>query len=394
MKQKQKQIPFIRTKKAVSRINKVINGIKSGIPLLLEGETGTSKTATAKAAAEEIGQTTIIFSFSSQTTTDELIGRVSKNTDSWSGFSFNKGRYTEAFEKGYCLILDEINLAHENVLQCIEASLDSQTLSLDISGNHESQIIQMHPNFHLIATQNPLSNQFSQKRNYLSNKFTSRFQIINFGEIEQEEMIEIATGLSKNIKLMTPELINQIVQFHYEWQRNKFSFSSYSNADSNGTNSSYYVFTIREILRTFKSIESGLTPYESIIVNYGSRYKTESKIEIEKLLNKIGIIKEYKLFKQYPYTDEINKKHSIGSNMIKTNKGSQFYLSDVVKDVFTSSFHLLESCQSILLVGPDGCGKTSIGRWIGELFSSEISKGCNNKFFICNPEMTIADIIG
>ena len=79
--------------------------------------------------------------------------------------------------------------------------------------------------------------------------------------------------------------------------------------------------------------------------------------------------------------------------MIKTTK-SQFYLSDVLKDVFTSSFHLLENCQSILLVGPDGCGKTSFGRWIGELFSSEISKNCTTKFFICNPEMTIADIIG
>lgn len=391
---KQKQIPFIRTKKAISRIKKVINGINSGIPLLLEGETGTSKTATAKAAAEEIGQRPIIFSFSSQTTTDELIGRISKNTDSWSGFSFIKGKYTEAFENGHCLILDEINLAHENVLQCIEASLDSQTLSLNISGNQKNHVIEMHPNFHLIATQNPLSNRFSQKRNYLSHKFTSRFQIINFDEIEPDEMIEIATGLSNNIKLMTPTLIQQIVQFHYEWQRNKFSFSPYSNVDSNRSNSSYYVFTIREILRTFKSIESGLTPYESILVNYGSRYKSESKVEIKKLLEKIGISEEYKLFKQYPYTQEMSKKYSIGTNMIETAKGSKFYLSDILKNAFTSSFHLLESCQSILLVGPDGCGKTSIGRWIGELFSSEISKDNNNKFIICNPEMTIADIIG
>ena len=111
---------FIKTKGAMMRIKAVIDGIQSGIPLLLEGETGTSKTATARKAAEEINQKAIVLNFSSQTSVEDLLGRVSKNNDSWSGFSFIKGKYTEAFEQGYCIILDEINLAHETVLQCIE----------------------------------------------------------------------------------------------------------------------------------------------------------------------------------------------------------------------------------------------------------------------------------
>lgn len=184
----------------MQRVQTVIDGIKSGIPLLLEGETGTSKTSTAKQAAEEIKQKVIIFNFSSQTSVEDLLGRVSKNNDSWSGFSFIKGPYTRAFEEGYCLILDEINLAHETVLQCIEASLDSRKLSLDFAGNESDKTIMMHPDFHLIATQNPLTNRFSQKRNFLSHKFTSRFQKITFNEIDQNELIEIATQLSTNIE--------------------------------------------------------------------------------------------------------------------------------------------------------------------------------------------------
>ena len=207
---------FIQTKGALSRVEKVINGIKSGIPLLLEGETGTSKTATARQAAKIINQHAIVFNFSSQTTVEDLLGRMSKNNDSWSGFSFIKGPFTEAFEKGYCLILDEINLAHETVLQCIESSLDSKTLSLDYTGSEIDKTIKMHEDFHLIATQNPLTNRFSQKRNFLSHKFTSRFQLIKFDEITKEELTEIATGLSKGITAITPTFILSLINFHFE----------------------------------------------------------------------------------------------------------------------------------------------------------------------------------
>ncbi|KAK8870874.1 hypothetical protein M9Y10_008772 [Tritrichomonas musculus] len=89
---------FIETKGSLERIEKVSNAIRSGIPILNEGETGTSKTRTDIVASQ-----TIVLNFSSQTT---------KDTDSWGRFSFINGPYTKAF-------MDEINLAYENVLQCI-----------------------------------------------------------------------------------------------------------------------------------------------------------------------------------------------------------------------------------------------------------------------------------
>ena len=400
---------FIRTKGAISRIQKVVDGIKSGIPLLLEGETGTSKTATAKCAAKEINQNAILFNFSSQTTVEDLLGRISKSSDAWSGFSFKKGPFTEAFEKGYCIILDEINLAHETVLQCIESSLDSRTLSLDFSGSEVDKTIQMHPDFHIIATQNPLTSKFSQKRNFLSHKFTSRFQIIKFGEIGQDEFIEIATGLSNNIDSITPEFIKSLVQFHFEWPKNKHSCSFTSHTDTENSSPTNYVFTIREICRTIKSIEKGLTPFESILVNYGSRYNEESKKAMKKLLHSLNIHEEYQFFKSSYYIDYIlsNNQYKSETKIVTTPSNSRFYLTQILSHTFSTSFHLLDNYQPILLVGPNGCGKTSVGRWIGDLYTSfvtnknkdfdddqEINSKDDCKFFICNPEMTISDIIG
>ena len=48
---------------------------------------------------------------SSETTIEDLIGRLgSKGDNSWSSFKFVPGPFTEAFEKGYVLLLDEVSL--------------------------------------------------------------------------------------------------------------------------------------------------------------------------------------------------------------------------------------------------------------------------------------------
>ncbi|OHT01916.1 hypothetical protein TRFO_31156 [Tritrichomonas foetus] len=359
-----KDTSFILTKGAEERINIVSEGILSGIPILLEGETGTSKTITAIQAALQNNQKPIVFSFSSQTTVEDLLGRISLSNDSWCGFSFKKGPYTDAFENGHCIILDEINLAHEHVLQCIEASLDSGFLSIDTLGS-DAITVKMHQNFHIIATQNPLTSKFSQKRHNLSQKFLSRFHLINFGEISQEELTEIAYQLAADVykidKLVDiDEFIPKLIEFHFEW-KNKMKDQS-------------FVFTIREISGTILSITYGMTPFESIIIHYGSRYNETIQNEIKDILISKDINERYNIYNRINIPDKF--KHL-------------FYKTQVLAKVFSYSHHLMDLYKPILLIGPDGCGKTSASRWIGHIRSKKPSK-----IFICNPEMTIGDVIG
>ncbi|OHT12744.1 hypothetical protein TRFO_17377 [Tritrichomonas foetus] len=357
---------FIETKGSLERVNKVLDGIQSGIPVLLEGETGTSKTKTATIASIKNNQKPIILNFSSQTTIEDLLGRITRNENSWSGFSFKNGPYTDAYVNGHCLILDEINLAHETVLQCIEASLDSGSLSFEVSGS-ETKVLRMHKDFHIIATQNPLTGRFSQKRQYLSHKFRSRFQTILFPDIEKEELFEIAMGLAQGLKNHDPDLISKIIDFHFLWK------------EKESKTNQIHVFTIREINGTIKSMMEGLSPFESILIHYGSRYDKDKLEEMKKDLISLNIQK----------VDSSSEEEEFQSKLFLPDYDhSLFYSTKSIQRALLNSYHLLNTYHPVLFVGDDGCGKTSIARWLAQIYSNK------HKLFICNPEMSISDIIG
>ena len=75
---------------------------------------------------QDIKKKLVRFNLSSETTIEDLIGRLgSAGDDSWSSFKFIPGSFTEAFEKGYVLLLNEVNLGLKSVLQCMETALDT-----------------------------------------------------------------------------------------------------------------------------------------------------------------------------------------------------------------------------------------------------------------------------
>lgn len=125
---------FIFTDGARDRLTKLHNYITCGVPVLLEGPTGTSKTLSAEEVCSLLGITLVRFNLSSETKTSDLLGRYIGDPDSWAGISMNEGPFIKAFSEGYCLLLDEINLASQSVLQCIEEALDSGVISIEIPG--------------------------------------------------------------------------------------------------------------------------------------------------------------------------------------------------------------------------------------------------------------------
>jgi len=204
---------FILTGNAKERLSKLYNFIRLGVPVLLEGPTGTSKTLSVeiicsileeeeklKPIDERKKRTLKRFNLSQETKTQDLLGTYIGDQNSFAGIKSVDGPFIEAFRDGFPLLLDEINLASKEVLQCIEESLDSKILSIEISGK-PLQEIKAHPDFTLIATQNPNKGLFSGKRQDLGLKFLSRFQVIEFPELF-DELNEIAEGLGVRFKYL------------------------------------------------------------------------------------------------------------------------------------------------------------------------------------------------
>ena len=186
---------FVWTETTRSNLNKILQAEVS--PILLEGGTGIGKSATIQVASDITKNTLIRFNMSSRVTIDDLLAKVAIIKDintSSDTFEFQLSPFAVAFEEGHWLLLDEMNLAPDNVLQCIENALDSRTLILHnpCDSVKPVKIINMHPNFRLFATQNPSVGFFKGKREKLSQSLLDRFTIYYFDDLPIIELVEIA----------------------------------------------------------------------------------------------------------------------------------------------------------------------------------------------------------
>ncbi|GKT22325.1 hypothetical protein ADUPG1_012099, partial [Aduncisulcus paluster] len=221
---------FVRTENAVQRIKLVKESIRCGVHLLLEGPTGTSKSETVKQAALDDGLcinprietdsvyshgkkcSLLKFSCSSATTPADLLGNPKWVGELDRQFVFAYGLFLLAFSQGHWLLLDEMNLVSPAVLQCIEQAIDNGYLSVPILGRGEISFYQ-HPDFRLIATQNPSSGAYAEQRKESSSQFLSRFRVVNFPALSKKECMSIVQ--SGNLRIMTnPNQISVLAECH------------------------------------------------------------------------------------------------------------------------------------------------------------------------------------
>ena len=251
---------YILTEKAKERLDKLYTYIYYGIPVLLEGETGTSKTLSAEIICKNINElrklkqnkikkeeeSYIKFNLSAEVKINDLMQKFIGDKTSLSGLEIIDGPFLKAFKKGIPLILDEINLASEEVLQCIEEALDSGEINMEISGIGYFNC-KKGEGFCLIATQNPNKGNYINKRQHLSKSFLSHFQIIKFPPFEIEELKEIAEQLFKSFNNgeegdeKDNKFISDLINFHKTWTSNEQRKNEIT------------CFTIREIAATVKA---------------------------------------------------------------------------------------------------------------------------------------------
>lgn len=358
---------FISTPDSMERIKKILHYISIGVPVLLEGPSGTAKTFSAEIACLLLKTKKLIkFNLSSDTVPSDLIGKIVGDENSLAGISYKDGYFLKAFKEGHPLLLDEINLASPSVLQYIEESLDSKEISLEIPGMPLT-VEKMHPNFCLIATQNPNKGLFENKRQNLGSKFLSKFQIINFPEFSEKELERIAIGLGKTFGFKKDEnLLKDLVKFHKKW----------SNLEENKDD--ILCFTIREIAASVKAFSEGKNEFDTVMAIYGSRYEKEKK---EKLINLLRSFNSFKNLKE--------EKVVIPQNFPKC-----FENDSLLKAIKYIKFSL-DNNRHIIISGNEGSGKTQLALWFAEWYIKEKKLDKSNIFYcLCTEELKCSDLIG
>ena len=371
---------FIVTEDANKRLEKVDHLMKSKIPIMLLGPTGTSKTKTIlvwcelkKLEYKEKGKDSddlpgeiIRFNPSAETTIDDLFGRLISDTDSFSGFKFEMGPYLTAFTKGYVFLLDECNLCPLFVLESIESSLDSGEYTPSQS-SEDKTVYKMHKNFRLVITLNPNTDKFASKREELPERFKQRFNSMLFDSIKGNELKDIAKGIAKKEKYEDEKIVEAIAEFHYAWNQTE------------ECQSSPQVFTIRDLSVTISSISNKIfktTPQDAVFCFYGCRYEKKQRDAMNKLLKE----KFHILYKELGVPD-------LPSNF------PECYHSESLKRAFYYSNIAINNGKHILFISEEGSGLTQLAKWISDYFSKVKDKS-KDFVFIFTKETTAADLLG
>ncbi|EAY22716.1 hypothetical protein TVAG_476450 [Trichomonas vaginalis G3] len=342
---------FVLTRNAGERINKIKQFTGLGIPVLLEGPTGSAKTTSAKLALNNPD----IVSCSSETSVEQLLGRVTLDSTGNEVTKFEEGPYTKAFRTGGSLIIDEINLAPPDVLQCIEASLDSGSLELNSVGQNTDKSIKRHPDFKLVATMNPPNEDYVKNRNKLLNKFQSKFKIINFDNFDKIELKEIIEK-----KVNDNNTVTNFIKFH------EFCYKRASKEKS------YRCFTVRDINLVLNCVSDDIPLELAIYVVYCLCFSKQTREQYEE---------KYK--KYWPEIPQMLNDNKVIDDCIRNKILS--------RTLATSNLLSIRKRQPLLLIGDIRSGKTSFARWLSMHYHVQ---GKQPKTVICTPETTNADLLG
>eukprot|EP00808_Paulinella_micropora_P014537 g75808.t1 len=176
-----------KTSISKDNVEKILHSYKSGFPVLIEGESGAGKTFAVEYCAKITNSPLLRVNMSPNTTIEDLLGSLSFQAGSKKMFSYKMGPLAEAVRDGFWLLIDEANLATDEVLTVFETMLSTKQLqiaSTSVMFHPKARncllTIPVHPNFRVFFTQNPAGDSRYGTRNLFSISLISRFVPLRF----------------------------------------------------------------------------------------------------------------------------------------------------------------------------------------------------------------------
>ena len=337
---------FIITKTVATNVFNLSRAIASGkYAILIQGETSTGKTSLITYLAKQSGNKLIRINNHEHTDLQEYVGQYVPAAD--GRLIFAPGALVKAMKKGWWLLLDELNLAPPDVLEALNRVLDdNRELFIPETG----ETIKAHPRFQLFAAQNPAGVYGGRKQ--LSRAFTNRFVQMEFGELPTVELEEIvvkkcAIPPSKATKLV--EAINALRNL----RRDSAVFA--------GRNS---FATLRDLFRWADrygreqgELERDWDRHLALDGYYLLGGRCRSQVECDQVKETLETVFRRKLGDDADIYSRTQLEPLISHI---TNSQGRFVWGDKARRMALLLARALKFDEPVLLVGPTGCGKTTI----------------------------------
>ncbi|KAI6654086.1 Midasin [Oopsacas minuta] len=282
-------------------------------------------------------------------------------------FRFMEGALVKAIRNGWWVLLDEINLACPEVLECLNGILDQSTDSILLADTYTNVPITKNGDFHIFACMNPALD-IGKKR--LPQGIENRFTEIFLHELTQTQDLRLLVFDYLQTMTISGELVNSIVDFYLQ----VLALANDKLVDGSGHKPH---FSLRTLCRALKY--SATNPcrhfnhsiYEGICLSFLTQLNRESYTLVEKLAQKLIIKDSLSILKQKipKPKDDHNYTNILGYWIRKGNLEIKSLESYVITPAIAKNLKDIARIASarqypILLQGPTSSGKTSLIQWL------------------------------
>lgn len=356
---------------------RVVRAMTIGKPILLEGSPGVGKTSLVSAIAAITGHKLTRINLSDQTDLTDLFGSDTPSEGARAGdFTWRDAPFLRAMQAGEWVLLDEMNLAPQQVLEGLNSCLDHRG---EAYIPELDRTFRCHAGFRVFAAQNPQSQGGGRKG--LPKSFVNRFSVVYMDSLELTDLHTITDHLYHDI----PEKTRfRLVEFI-----NSLEKSVYSGAI--GQVGHPFEFNLRDTMRWLqlcRTYELGPEDFFSIIVR--SRFRTDSDRE-----------KATMLFEEYFGTYSRSIEFGINSGSVKAGHSFCSREAKVVSvqvglhghlqcntELLEAAITCVKSGFALILTGPTSSGKTSFLRYLAYIFGAPL------KEFAMNSDIDSTDLLG
>ena len=229
---------------------RIIRAMQARRPLLIEGSPGVGKTFLITSLSKLCRIPLVRMNLSEHTDISDFFGADLPCEDNSSSlFEWRDGPFLDAMQKGYWVLLDELNLASQSVLEGLNACFDHrETVFVPELGRSFRQA----PNFRVFACQNPFSQGGGRKA--LPKSFINRFVKIT---IQSPDMVDESQLLLSQFKTLDAILAEHIVQLNARIR------DAVTATKSFGQDGMPWNFNLRDLIR-FLEFLSSRSPVQDI----------------------------------------------------------------------------------------------------------------------------------
>ncbi|XP_077408316.1 midasin isoform X2 [Vanacampus margaritifer] len=280
-------------------------------------------------------------------------------------FAFVEGTLAKAVKKGYWILLDEINLAAAETLECLSGLLESSAGSLVLMDRGDLAALVRHPDFRLFACMNPATDV--GKRNLplgLRNRFTELY----VEELDNEGDLRIL--VSVYLKSLNPHrsVIDGIISFYLAVRQEATSHL----VDGTGRRPHYSLRTLCRALKYVAanpcSVQRSL--YEGFCLSFLTQLDRMSHPVVQKLVCQHILKGKTKCLKQ-PILTPLGKPcvaiegYWVSQGDLEPTQDPSYILTPSVKLNLRDLARVVSAgTYPVLIQGETSVGKTSLIHWL------------------------------